>query len=166
MQDVKFNNTANAYDNWRKHLLSMGFTHPLGIELTNELNGNIPELSTISTGFTERITGITSPSRSLAIGQGELLITPIQMANMTATIANRGYYITPHLVKEIEGVESIDPIYTEKHYTTIDSANYGPIVDGMDLVVNGGRRIYRQKCQDRGYYCLWKNRYSRESAWQ
>ena len=47
--------------------------------------------------------------RSLAIGQGELLITPIQMANMTATMANRGYYITPHLVREIEGVDEIDP---------------------------------------------------------
>jgi len=67
-----------------------------------------------------------------------LLITPIQMANMTATIANRGYYITPHLVKEIEGEEGIDPVYTERHYTSIDTANYGPVVDGMDLVINGG----------------------------
>jgi len=137
LQDTKFSSTEAAYTNWRNHLLSMGFTRPLGIELKNELNGNIPESS-----YFNRIYGADHWSyltiRSLAIGQGELLITPIQMANMTATIANRGYYITPHLVKEIEGEEGIDPVYTERHYTSIDTANYGPVVDGMDLVINGG----------------------------
>jgi len=137
LQDEKFSNTADAYDNWRGHLLSMGFTQPLGIELTNELNGNVP-----ASGYFNRIYGENHWNyltiRSLAIGQGELLVTPIQMANMTATIANRGYYITPHLIKEIEGEASIDESYTEKHYTTIDTSNYRPIVDGMDLVINGG----------------------------
>jgi penicillin-binding protein 2 len=61
------------------------------------------------------------------------------MANMTATIANRGFYITPHLVKEIEGEEQIDDRYLEKHFTSVDTAFYGPVVDGMDLVVNGGK---------------------------
>jgi penicillin-binding protein 2 len=60
------------------------------------------------------------------------------MANMTATIANRGYYITPHLVKAIEGEDQLDETYLEKHYTTIDTSHYRPIVEGMDLVVNGG----------------------------
>lgn len=137
LQDEKFNSTASAYDNWRNHLLSMGFTKPLGIELTNELNGNIPPSS-----YFDRIYGETHWNyltiRSLAIGQGELLITPIQMANMTATIANRGFYITPHLIKHIEGAEQIDEKYIEKHYTSIDTAHYRPIVDGMDLVINGG----------------------------
>lgn len=137
LQDVKFPSTAAAYSNWRNHLLSMGFTKPLGIELTNELNGNIPPAE-----YFNRIYGETHWNyltiRSLAIGQGELLITPVQMANMTATIANRGYYITPHLVREIEGGEPLDEAYIQRHYTTIDSSNYVPIVDGMDLVVNGG----------------------------
>ncbi len=137
LQDVKYNNTATAYDHWRNHLLSMGFTKPLGIELTNELNGNIPE-----PGYYNRIYGEDHWNyltiRSLAIGQGELLITPIQMANMTATIANRGYYITPHLIKEIEGTDEIEARFTEKNFTTIDTAHYRPIVDGMDLVINGG----------------------------
>jgi penicillin-binding protein 2 len=137
LQDTKFSSTEAAYDNWRNHLLSMGFTRPLGIELTNELNGNIPESS-----YFNRIYGANHWNyltiRSLAIGQGELLITPVQMANMTATIANRGYYITPHLVREIEGEEGIEARYTEKHFTSIDTANYGPVVDGMDLVINGG----------------------------
>ena len=137
LQDPKFGTTANSYTNWRSHLLSMGFANPLGIELTNELNGNIP-----GAGDFDNIYGgghwnyLTI--RSLAIGQGELLITPIQMANMTVTLANRGYFYTPHLVREIEGDDGIDPKFTERHYTTIDSVNYVPIVDGMDLVVNGG----------------------------
>jgi len=137
LTDAKFNNTADAYDNWRDHLLSMGFTAPLGIELTNELDGNIPEASYFNNIYSEGHWNYLT-IRSLAIGQGELLITPIQMANMTATIANRGYFITPHLIKHIEGSANIDQVYSEKHFTTIDSANYGPIVDGMDLVVNGG----------------------------
>lgn len=138
LQDVKYSSTAAAYDNWRDHLLSMGFTSPLGIELTNELNGSIP-----SSGYFNQIYGENHWNyltiRSLAIGQGELLVTPIQMANMATTIANRGYYITPHLVKEIEGEEHIGEQYFEKHYTSIDSAFYGPVVDGMDLVINGGK---------------------------
>jgi len=137
LQDVKYSSTAEAYNNWRQHLLSMGFTQALGIELTNELNGNIP-----GSDYFNRIYGENHWNyltiRSLAIGQGELLVTPIQMANMTATIANRGYYITPHLVREIEGEETINDAYQGKHFTTIDSSNYTPIVDGMDLVINGG----------------------------
>jgi penicillin-binding protein 2 len=138
LQDVKFPNTAATYDNWRNHLLSMGFTRPLGIELTNELNGNIPESSYFNRIYGENHWNYLT-IRSLAIGQGELLITPIQMANMTATIANRGYYITPHLVKDIEGQDQIDESYLERHFTTIDTSHYGPIVEGMDLVVNGGK---------------------------
>ncbi|MCK4746710.1 MAG: penicillin-binding protein 2 [Bacteroidales bacterium] len=137
LQDVKFNNAANAYENWRNHLRSFGLTQPLGIELTNELDGNIPE-----SGYYNRIYGEGHWNyltiRSLAIGQGELLITPIQMANMTASMANRGFFITPHMIKDVEGTDGIDPRYAEKHFTTIDSANYVPIIDGMDLVVNGG----------------------------
>ncbi len=137
LQDVKFKSTADAYTNWRNHLLSFGLTKPLGIELTNELNGNIPE-----SGYFNRLYGENHWNyltvRSLGIGQGELLITPIQMANMTAAIANRGYYLTPHLVKEIEGEAQIDPSYTTRHYTSIDTANFTPIVNGMDLVINGG----------------------------
>jgi penicillin-binding protein 2 len=137
LQDPKYSSTAAAYDNWRHHLLSMGFTSPLGIELTNELNGNIPEADYFNRVYGEDHWNYLT-IRSLAIGQGELLITPIQMANMASSIANHGYYIIPHLIKEIEGVDGIDPVYSRKHFTTIDTANYRPVVDGMDLVINGG----------------------------
>ncbi len=137
LQDVKFDNTASAYDNWRNHLLSFGLTRPLGIELTNELNGNIPEAGYFNRIYSEGHWNYLTV-RSLAIGQGEMLFTPIQMANVTAIIANRGYYIIPHLIKQIEEAPGIDPVYTEKHFTSIDTANFTPIVNGMDLVVNGG----------------------------
>jgi len=137
LQDPDFSSTSEAYTRWRQHLLSFGLTRPLGIELTNELDGNIPDAA-----YFDRIYGQGHWNyltiRSLAIGQGELLITPLQMANMTACIANRGYYITPHLVKAIEGEALSDESYTTRHYTSIDTAHYRPIVDGMDAVVNGG----------------------------
>jgi len=95
LQDAKFSNTAKAYENWRNHLISMGFTKPLGIELTNELDGNLPTAEYFNRIYGENHWNYLT-IRSLAIGQGELLVTPIQMANMTATLANRGYYITPN----------------------------------------------------------------------
>jgi penicillin-binding protein 2 len=73
----------------------------------------------------------------MAIGQGELGTTPLQMANMTAAIANRGYYITPHSVKEIEGDYKLDERFFEKHYTKIDSIYFEIAIEGMDLAVNG-----------------------------
>ena len=74
----------------------------------------------------------------MAIGQGELGTTPVQMANMTAAIANRGYYYTPHIAKSIGADKRIDPKFTEKHVISIDSANFEAIILGMEAVVNGG----------------------------
>ena len=74
---------------------------------------------------------------SNSIGQGEILATPLQIANLSAIIANRGYYYVPHLVKHIEGVE-LDSLYTTKKVTSIDSAYFTPIVDGMELVMTAG----------------------------
>jgi penicillin-binding protein 2 len=74
---------------------------------------------------------------SMAIGQGELGITPLQMANMTATIANRGYYYIPHIIKEIEGDFELDKRFKEKHYINIDSINFEIAIKGMELAVNG-----------------------------
>ena len=74
--------------------------------------------------------------RSLAIGQGELGITPLQLANLAATIANRGYYYTPHIVKEIDGEEQIDQQFLEPHFTSIDSIHFEPVADGMEGAVN------------------------------
>jgi penicillin-binding protein 2 len=73
----------------------------------------------------------------MSIGQGELGTTPLQMANLSSIIANRGYYLTPHIIKEIKSESGIDPRFKVKHYTSIDSAWFTYIVDGMDMAVNG-----------------------------
>jgi penicillin-binding protein 2 len=136
MENPAYENTEDAFNHWRDHVVSFGFGTKLGSDFTNELKGNIPTADYYDRYYTKgRWNFLTIIS--MAIGQGELLTTPIQMANMTAAIANRGWYYTPHLVKRIENSGKIDARFREKHFTTIDSSNYTPVVDGMDLAVNG-----------------------------
>ncbi|MFZ5940418.1 MAG: penicillin-binding protein 2 [Bacteroidota bacterium] len=136
MEDPSFSSTEDAFSNWRRHVTSFGLGSRLGSDFTNELSGNIPTVAYYDkyyrSGHWNFLTII-----SLAIGQGELLITPLQMANMTAAIANHGYFYTPHIVRAIEGEAAIDPRFTEKHYTTIDSVWFPPVITGMELAVNG-----------------------------
>lgn len=138
MENPDYENTEQAFNQWRNHVLSFGFGKKLGVDFSNELAGNIPTAAYYDhyygNGHWSFLTII-----SMAIGQGELLMTPLQMANMTAAIANKGYYYIPHLEKSIEGQEQIDEKFIDKHYTTIDSANFNPIIEGMDLAVNGGK---------------------------
>jgi penicillin-binding protein 2 len=137
LEDPKFNSVADAYNNWRTDVMSFGFGHSLNSDFTNELRGFLPPSSYFDRYYGENgwkaLTVI-----SLAIGQGEVLITPLQLANMSATIANRGYYYIPHIVKEIEGIDTLDSRFTERHYCSIDSANIEMVVEGMELAVNGG----------------------------
>jgi penicillin-binding protein 2 len=137
MENPNYENTEDAFNHWRDHVLSFGFGDKLGSDFTNELNGNIPTASYYDRYYQKGHWNFLT-ILSMAIGQGELLITPLQMANMTATIANRGWFYTPHLAKSIEGEGNIDDKYLEKNYASIDSAYYWPIVEGMDLAVNGG----------------------------
>lgn len=137
IDDPKFKSVSDAYNNWRKHVLSFGFGNKLNSDFTNELPGFIAPSSYYDKYYGKN--GWKSLTiLSLAIGQGELLITPLQMANMSAIIANHGYYYIPHIVKQIEGQKNIDPRFTEPRYTTIDSATFDPVIEGMALAVNGG----------------------------
>lgn len=137
MEDPKYENTEDAFNHWREHVLSFGFGNKLGTDFSNELTGNIPTSAYYDRYYQKgRWNFLTIIS--MAIGQGELLITPLQMANMTATIANKGWFYTPHLAKSIQGEEHIDERFLQKHYTTIDSSYYNPIIEGMYLAVNGG----------------------------
>lgn len=124
-----------GYNSWRDHVLSFGFGQKLESDFAFELKGFVPMES-----YYDRYYGKTGWSSltvlSLAIGQGELGITPLQMANMTAAIANHGYYFTPHIIKEIEGETIIDERFYSKHITTIDSVYFPIIIDGMDKAVN------------------------------
>jgi penicillin-binding protein 2 len=137
IENPKFESYKQAYDAWRGYTLSFGIGKKLNADFTNELNGVIA-----TSGYYDRIYGANHWNavtiRSLAIGQGEISVTPIQMANWTAAIANRGYYIIPHVVKEIEGIDTIERRFYKKHLINIDTANFGLVIKGMELSVLSG----------------------------
>jgi penicillin-binding protein 2 len=129
MDSRKYLNIQAAMDTWKNHMVSLGYGYKLGIDLPYEKRGMIPNSSYYNKWYGKKgWKGATIISN--AIGQGEVLATPIQIANFCATIANRGWYITPHLVKGIEG-EKLDTLYTKKHVTTIDSKYFLPVIEGM-----------------------------------
>lgn len=132
----KYGSTSEAFEIWKNYLVDMGYGYRLGIDLPGESRGFIPNSGTYNKFYgNNRWNALTIIS--IAIGQGEILATPLQIANLAATIANRGYYVAPHVVKEITG-EQIDSIYTERKYTGIDSRYYEEIVEGMRMAVTGG----------------------------
>ena len=129
-----FNNSILAYDNWHAHLSSFGIGNFLNNDFINGSPGKLP----LSSYYNRLYRGSWNANTiiSMAIGQGELLLTPIQMANMTAIIANRGYYYTPHIIKEIKGAR-IDSSLTVKRYCSIEKKYFKPIIDGMQKVIEG-----------------------------
>jgi penicillin-binding protein 2 len=132
----KYGSTSEAFEIWKNYLVDMGYGYRLGIDLPGESRGFIPNSGTYNKFYgNNRWNALTIIS--IAIGQGEILATPLQIANLAATIANRGYYVAPHVVKEITG-EQIDSIYTERKYTGIDSRYYEEIVEGMRMAVTDG----------------------------
>lgn len=131
----KYGSVQNAMNTWRDYMVSMGFGYPLGIDLPGEKRGMIPNAAFYDKAYRGSWNGLTIIS--ISIGQGEVTLTPLQIANLGATIANRGYYITPHVVKEIEG-DQLDKKYTEKHYTKVDRSHYDEVVQGMRAAVLGG----------------------------
>jgi penicillin-binding protein 2 len=137
MEDRKFENTEEAFNNWKKHLISFGLGNSLNSDLTEGKTGLVPNADYFNRYYgSGRWNFLTI--RSMAIGQGELGVTPLQMANMTASISNRGYFYTPHILKSVAGGQQIDRKFSEKHKIDIDSVNFEIIVDGMFLAVNGG----------------------------
>ncbi len=137
LENPVYPNVEAAYVKWKEYLDQFGFGQRLGIEFTNELTGFIP-----SPSYYDRYYGKNRWKAltiiSMAIGQGEVETTPLQMANMTAAIANRGYYYIPHIVKSIGTEGKPGEKYLSKHTIGIDSANFESIVLGMEEAVNGG----------------------------
>lgn len=126
---------------WRNHLQSFGLGNYLGYDLPIGGSGRIPTANYYDRIYpSKRWKGVTTLSN--AIGQGEVITTPIQLANMTAAIANRGYFYTPHIVKKINGEFISDPQFTEKKITTIDSSNFTPVIDGMEQVFTRGTAYF------------------------
>ncbi len=136
MENPEYPSVEAAYVKWKEYLDQFGFGQRLGIEFTNELTGLVP-----SPEYFDRYHGKNGWKAltiiSMAIGQGEIETTPLQMANMTAAIANRGYFYTPHVVKAIGTDIKPDEKYITKRTISIDSANFEFIVQGMEEAVNG-----------------------------
>jgi len=132
----RYPSTAEAFEVWKRHLVSMGYGYRLGIDLPGEKRGFLP-----NSAYYDKYYGRNRWSAltiiSIAIGQGEVLATPVQIANLAATIANRGHYFIPHIVKAIED-SVISSEYTVPHYPTIDAHYYDYIVEGMRMAVTGG----------------------------
>ncbi len=133
---TKYGSTGKAFEVWKNYMVSMGYGYKLDVDMPGESRGFIP-----NTAFYDKFHkkgGWTGQSIiSDAIGQGEILATPLQIANLSATIANRGYYITPHVVKNIQGVGVLKK-NLERHDTDIDKHYYSDIVEGMRMAVLGG----------------------------
>ena len=131
----RYSTIQEAFNVWRDYAVSMGFGNPLGIDLPSEERGIIP-----NSGFYDNIHNKNWNSSSIisvAIGQGEVVVTPLQLCNLAATIANRGYYITPHVVNEIQDME-LEERYRTKKYTMVDKMHYETVVEGMRAAVTGG----------------------------
>jgi penicillin-binding protein 2 len=136
LENPKYHTISDAYLKWKGYLDEFGFGSKLGTDFVNELPGFIPMPSYYDKIHKNRWKALTVIS--MAIGQGEVGTTPLQMANMTAAIANRGYFYTPHIVKAVGSDHSINQKFTQKHIISIDTANFETIVKGMEAVVNGG----------------------------
>ena len=130
----KYGTVQNAMNTWRDYMVSMGFGYQLGVDLPGEKRGLIPNAQfydkahTDKNGKVGRWNGLSIIS--ISIGQGEVLLTPRQNANLAATIANRGYYYVPHVVRKVQG-EPLDTTYTRRHFTKASRTAYEYVVEGM-----------------------------------
>jgi len=131
----KYGSVQNAMNTWRDYMVSMGFGYRLGIDLPGEKRGLIPNAQFYDKAYKGSWNGLTVIS--IAIGQGEVNATPLQICNLAATIANRGYYITPHVVKKVQD-EPLDTTYTTRHYSMADRSAYEYVVAGMRSAALGG----------------------------
>ena len=124
----KYKTVEDAMNTWRDYMVSMGFGYKLGIDLPGEKRGLIPNSEFYDRAYHGSWNGLTVIS--IAIGQGEVNLTPLQIANLGATIANRGYYYAPHVVRKVKG-EPLDTMYTRRHYTKASRRAYDYVVTGM-----------------------------------
>jgi penicillin-binding protein 2 len=129
--------TEEGYKVWRSYVTRFGLGSRLHTDMTAEVDGLVPRTTYYDKYYGQ---GRWSPHTiiSLAIGQGELGVTPLQMANMCATIANRGWYLTPHFIKEIGGEPISDSTYTVKNETGIEPQYFEIVVDAMEQVIERG----------------------------
>lgn len=131
----KYGSVQDAMTVWKDYMVAMGYGYALGVDLPGEKRGMIPNAKYYDKAYRGLWNGLTVVS--ISIGQGEVTATPLQIANLAATVANRGYYYIPHVVHSIQDGE-LDPIYKKKHYTGVDSVWYNYAVAGMRRAVTSG----------------------------
>ncbi len=143
LDNPKYGSVKEGFDVWRKYVESFGFGRKLGSDFLGEGNGYVPDRAYYDRVYRGSWNSLTV--LSLSIGQGELGCTPLQMANLAAIIANRGYYYIPHIVKKIEGQDSLDRRFYERHYTMVEPKYFEPIIEGMwrGVHVDGTSRMAR-----------------------
>ncbi|GER58179.1 penicillin-binding protein 2 [Patiriisocius marinus] len=139
----KYDTPQEGIDNWRNHLMSFGLGQFMGYDLPEGRRGKIPSSKTYNAMYPNNNWYATA-TISNAIGQGEVLLTPMQMANFTAAIANRGWYIKPHMIKHIQDSDTIPSKYTTVNKTTIDPKHFDPVVEGMHQVYLNGTATFLQ----------------------
>lgn len=137
MQHNKYKNTKEAYNSWRSYLTSFGYGDRLGIDVSGERGGWLKDAE-----YYDKMHGKDRWNYariiSLAFGQGELGLTPMQMANGVSIIANKGYYLTPHVIKQFEGLDTIPKKYQLKNYTKVKAEHFDPVIAGMIAVTKSG----------------------------
>jgi penicillin-binding protein 2 len=133
----KFATMQDSYNYWRDLVMSFGINTVLEGDVVDQANGNLPK-DTYYDKYYGKKGWRAITIRSLAIGQGEVEETPLQLANLAAIIANRGYYHPPHLLKAVEGDAEPAKIFEKKIYPKVASEYYQTLVDGMELVYTGG----------------------------
>ncbi len=136
LENKKYDSIDEALDDWNRYVRSFGFGHRLGSDFPSELGGYVPD-SKLYNKYYHKGGWKATTIISLSIGQGELGCTPLHLANLCATIANRGFYYIPHIIKSSEGY-TIDGKYTERQYTLVDTLQFPKVINGMYRAVNSG----------------------------
>ncbi len=134
IENRKYGSVSEAFDNWREMVMSFGFGRKLGSDFPAELGGTLPTSKTYDKIYGKNRWRAHSII-SLSIGQGEIGATPLHLANLAATIANRGYYYIPHLVKDSPDT-TIHPRFKERNYTMVDTSHFHKVIQGMWQAVN------------------------------
>ena len=129
IENRKFKDVKDGLDVWVEYVKSFGFGRKLDSDFLDEETGYVPTSERYNRVYRGSWNGHTVIS--LSIGQGELGCTPLQMANLAAIVANRGFYYIPHIVKSIEGQDSLDRRFYEKQYSKVDAKHFEPIIEGM-----------------------------------
>ncbi len=135
VDNPKCGNIEKGLERWLEYADAFGLGRKLGTDIVGEKSGTLPSVERYNKNYGKRRWNSLT-TISLAIGQGEVGLTPLQLANLCATVANRGYYIIPHVIKKIEGADTIPSVFNEKHYALVDQKNYGPVTEGMYFAVN------------------------------